>query len=833
MPERAAYDEAMLLSQARLKVPDQELKQGKIETITSQTMAGPIKRPWGVQGGFAVVYKFATQSGKLRALRCFLAKMDPDMQYRYERIGAYFAAHAPNIAVDFIYHDAGILLKETIYGQIHSKNYPLIEMEWVEGMTLIDYVNKLCQKRDTATLADVVRQWGTIMSTLQKAQISHGDLAGGNVMVKPDGRLVLIDYDGVYIPQFAGLDGIVLGQADYQHPQMALRPFNERTDDFSAWVIYTALLALQLKPELWDRYIQLNAQGEPVDANLLFRRADFVDPDQSALFAELSQIQETRLLKACTILIQACKQSITQVPVFDPAVIDPEAEKKQALLLLEKAIQDNDEGEIIRLWEINQLDTYAPAQAHAARVAQARQTVQAFKRLQKALKARSLRQIVAAFDPLVFNSNQLTMEQGEQLLLILPFAQAYQTEDDQAISSSWEAIETSRFPNLLKLTPQEQQRLSLAQQRKAVLVKFRLALMQKNIQAIAASYDSTLLDTCLAVTAREREILQAAQEFAQAYQSDDDQAIVAASEAIQNFSYRTQLAFTAQEQQRVDLARQRKLALMKFRMALMSKNMAQIIASYDWVLDDCTSITQQEREILRLAKLFVQASYKHDDQALVDTWETIVRSSYQNFFVLSPAEQLRLRLFRQGGAALQKFHLALASGQPRQIVTDYDPLLDAHTSITADERTQLRLAQAFVQASQAEDDQALASTWEEMQATGQQQLFVLTTQEQQRIELAQRRKAALLKFRLALMGKRIQQVVADYNPILDDSHNVTAAEKQQLALARQFILAYQSDQDASILAAWTAVQNSPYRRSFLFTEMETQRIALARTRKGK
>src|SRR5437870_1239598 len=112
MPERAAYDEAMLLSQARLKVPGQDLKQGKVETITMQSVAGSMKRPWGIQGGFAVVYKFSTQSGKIRALRCFLTKMDPDLQYRYERIGTYFAAHIPNIAVEFKYYDSGILLKE-------------------------------------------------------------------------------------------------------------------------------------------------------------------------------------------------------------------------------------------------------------------------------------------------------------------------------------------------------------------------------------------------------------------------------------------------------------------------------------------------------------------------------------------------------------------------------------------------------------------------------------------------------------------------------------------------------------------------------------------------
>src|SRR5947209_19672500 len=97
MPERAPYDEAMLLARARLKIPDPDFKQGKVETITVPTVAGAMQRPWGVQGGFAVVYKFRRQSGKLRALRCFLVQMTPDTQFRYERIGPYFATHAPDI----------------------------------------------------------------------------------------------------------------------------------------------------------------------------------------------------------------------------------------------------------------------------------------------------------------------------------------------------------------------------------------------------------------------------------------------------------------------------------------------------------------------------------------------------------------------------------------------------------------------------------------------------------------------------------------------------------------------------------------------------------------
>src|SRR6266699_3124701 len=156
MPDRLACDEAMNLSKARLRVQDFDLKNGEVE----KTVAGLVRVPWGLQGGFAVVYKFRTQSGKVRALRCYLTPMKADIQYRYERIGAYFARHIPDITADYKYNNQGILISEKDSGN-HSKKkaYSLIEMEWIEGTTLPDYVARLCQQRDQARLGDVVDQW--------------------------------------------------------------------------------------------------------------------------------------------------------------------------------------------------------------------------------------------------------------------------------------------------------------------------------------------------------------------------------------------------------------------------------------------------------------------------------------------------------------------------------------------------------------------------------------------------------------------------------------------------------------------------------------------------
>src|SRR5579884_3370549 len=261
-------------------------------------------------------------------------------------------------------------------------------------------------------------------------------------------------------------------------------------------------------------------------------------------------------------------------------------------------------------------------------------------------------------------------------------------------------------------------------------------------------------------------------------------------------------------------------------MSVMSKNIAQIIGSYDWILDDCASITQQERTILRLAKAFMQAIYKNDDHAIAAAWEQIQKSPYQQFFMLTPQEQQRLDTARAGQSALPKFCQALAGKNAQQIAASYDTALDR--SITPQERNLLEAARDFVQAYQSNDDQALAAVWERMQESPYQQAFVFSAQERQRAELAAQRKAALLKFRLAIMNKRVQPIVAAYDPVLDGSASVTASERNLLTLARQLAQAFQRDSDQAIVAAWMAIQHSPYQKSFLLTDAETQRLNRAR-----
>jgi serine/threonine protein kinase len=786
MPDRSACDEAMRFAKSRLKVQDHDLLNGEVETIT----AGLLSIPWGLQGGFAVVYKFRTQSGKMRALRCYLVPMKADTQYRYERIGAYFAQHLPDITAQFKYHNDGILIKETEPGKPATKKpYALIEMEWIDGYTLIDHVALLCQRRDHTGLTKTVEQWVKIIQALRQAKVAHCDLAGGNVMVRKDGRLVLVDYDGVYIPDFLGQPGIVEGQVDYQHPDMSGRPFNEHADTFSAMVIYTALLALSIKPDLWNAYASQNTliQGSAQETNLLFKRQDFIDPFASPLFTDLQQINDNRLNKVLADLKHACRLTITQVQL-SPLVCDPEFAQKEALTKLEQAINQTNEETIVLTWQASQLDTYQPAQKYRADYIRAKQRMGKLEHFRQAIQSGSIQKIIDDYDPELDQLSSVKSQERILLRFALKLQEAYNNQDEDALITVWNEVESLNQASSFTLTPQEKQSLQLAQRRKTCLTNFKQALANKRVREIANAYDP-ILDYSTQISTQERDILKLAKKFINIYQSDNDQNIQDIYETIQRSPLNNHLSFTIQEIQRVTLAQQRITALETFRLALTTKNIQDILAAYDPILDASKEITSHERELLRRARDFAQAYNNDDDQTLIASHHNITQS-YQQHLTFTVQEEQRVTLTDQRMAALVIFRQALASRQATQIVATYDQILNNCKSVTNTERERLALATDLVQALNSDDDQAVIDSWQDIQSSRYQPQFVLTPLEEHRFVLAQKRLFALESFQrfLSIPGKKeAASIITIYDPILDGHPSVTSEQRYLIQAAQYFL----------------------------------------------
>jgi hypothetical protein len=258
----------------------------------SQPAVDRLGMPLVATGQFAYVFKLRQPGGRVTAVRCFRSFL-ADRHERYRRISARVAARPVPCLANFQYDPEGIL--------VNSRTYPTLMLEWVEGQTLDVFIEQALSSPETMrSLAD---QWLRLVTVLRDAEVAHGDLQHGNILVDSLG-LRLVDPDGMFVPSLSGWESSELGHRHYQHPLRDTHFFGPCLDNFSALVIYLSLISIADKPSLWSRYH---------DENLLFKASDFKDPSGSELFEETRAIspEHWRLTET---LEQACKSDPAGVP---------------------------------------------------------------------------------------------------------------------------------------------------------------------------------------------------------------------------------------------------------------------------------------------------------------------------------------------------------------------------------------------------------------------------------------------------------------------------------------------------------------------------------------
>ena len=276
-PTMTEYQEA--IQSPKLCFDQKDLRKGK-----AVTNALGLPRP--VSGQFASVYELDVSRSKW-AIKCFL-RNTPDLHSRYACIAEHLATVTLPYFVTFDYIESGI--------RIRGHLFPIVKMEWVDGLPLNEYVEQ--HLSDPTAIKQLERNWVCLLNDLRSVNIAHADLQHGNVLVAPDGNLRLIDYDGMWVPQLEGKGSHEIGHPDYQCPLRTGENFDADIDRFAGDVILIALRALARRPELWNTY----DNGE----NLLFKRVDFVEPDDSDLFKELRKLDDDEINPRLDYLIQAC-----------------------------------------------------------------------------------------------------------------------------------------------------------------------------------------------------------------------------------------------------------------------------------------------------------------------------------------------------------------------------------------------------------------------------------------------------------------------------------------------------------------------------------------------
>ncbi len=300
LPTHREYQDAIQNPRSCFSHP--ELQQSRPET-------DKLGLPKPRSGNFAVVFPLVLGSNKW-AVRCFTT-YHPDQEVRYQKISQYLKQQALPYTVGFEFIKQGIKVK--------GSWYPILRMEWVEGESLLKYIERNLNK--PAEIQNLAEQFYRLVSDLRKCGIAHGDLQHGNIIVVNRGCR-LVDYDGMFVPGLEGLASNELGHPNYQHPLRSRNDFGPYLDNFSAWCIYISLLALAADPGLWHR---INAGDE----HICFRRKDIENPGSSQAMQALEKIKNDRVQGLFTLFktIIYCPD-ICQIPSLDGAASPKEATRK-------------------------------------------------------------------------------------------------------------------------------------------------------------------------------------------------------------------------------------------------------------------------------------------------------------------------------------------------------------------------------------------------------------------------------------------------------------------------------------------------------------------------
>ena len=258
--------------------------------------------PVMTSGNFAVVFKMKNeQTGKMHAVKCFLKEQEGRAE-AYRMIAEELEYVNSTFLTAIKYMDKELF--------VDSKNsdeteFPVLLMDWVEGKTLDKYIREHID--DQYELSLLAYQFSRLAMWLMPQPFAHGDLKPDNILVKDDGTLVLVDYDGMYVPAMKGQKARELGSPDFRHPGRTEDDFDEHIDDFSLASILLSLKAISLQPSLLEEY--------GASDRLLFSEKDYRNLSESLVMDALKPLmQDAELASLYSLYILALSQkNLSQV----------------------------------------------------------------------------------------------------------------------------------------------------------------------------------------------------------------------------------------------------------------------------------------------------------------------------------------------------------------------------------------------------------------------------------------------------------------------------------------------------------------------------------------
>lgn len=259
-----------------IKLAEQSPEDYFATMTTLRPVLGADGNPVMSSGNFAVVFKMQDQNdGKIYALKCFTR--DQDGRNDSYRLIADELQYVESEYLTKIQYLEKELFVDT---GTDDTEFPVLLMDWVEGETLDKYIKNHISEQ--ACLNLLVGRFCIFADWLLKQPFAHGDLKPDNIIVRDDGSLVLIDYDGMYVPKMRGQKARELGSPDFRHPQHTEDDFDEHIDDFAIVTLLLTIKAIALNPNILE---DCNAKD-----CVLLHTQDFTNLAQSAVNQKLQEL---------------------------------------------------------------------------------------------------------------------------------------------------------------------------------------------------------------------------------------------------------------------------------------------------------------------------------------------------------------------------------------------------------------------------------------------------------------------------------------------------------------------------------------------------------------
>ncbi len=230
--------------------------------------------PVMTSGNFAVVFKMKDErNGKLYAVKCFTKEQEGRAE-AYRDIAKQLKKVSSPYTLSIQYLESELFVDTD---QTEETEFPVLLMEWVEGKTLDKFLRENLE--DKFALEMLAYRFSQLAQWLIPQRFAHGDLKPENIIVREDGSLVLVDYDGMYVPSMYGQKARELGSPDFRHPNRTEDVFDEHIDDFPLLSILLSLYAISKEPKSLVEY--------GADDRLLFSEKDYLNIDNHPVISQL------------------------------------------------------------------------------------------------------------------------------------------------------------------------------------------------------------------------------------------------------------------------------------------------------------------------------------------------------------------------------------------------------------------------------------------------------------------------------------------------------------------------------------------------------------------